>query len=662
MSDAASSSPPLPRAQRWLLLLVLVAGGAIRCFRLDATLFWVDEAESTINALTIREHGVPVDRWLGQPIFENTLVEPWPDHPEYEFRDSSYSRKGLATYHGWLPLYAIAASLELTGIGAVVAAEPATPTPTARALDGAGGDTATPLVPKHDDWTMRRLTLAARLPSVVAGTLFLLLLFLAGREIVGAPAAWGALAVATCADVVIAYARDARYYSWTLLFGTAACWSIWRLCRHGRWRDVAASAVALALLFHCHVVSCVIGCFMVAATAPVTLRRPGGLVKLAVVTATVALSALPWALWSGFLEQAGAIPKAWPLLDLPRDLLDFPLERPGVVALLALGIAGAAACALLPARGAAARWRAAFGPKAAATAFLGAWIVVGWISFVVLMPAVSNVFTRMALPILGPGLLLAGATVAASLHLLRGRQSVLLTTLVLLTFVFLATDAQPILSPRDEGLSRNLVSCIDWLRRAELPAGTRLYATPNGHLTLSLYTGLPVQSIAPVRREFLATWPGDVVLFETCGAYMPPSDHALERAAGSPLPEVERRRLRPLLTREAARRRVATMAREVVGGPPAGAIDARYEALIADLPAETRRAIARRAPTDWCPAVFRGFPLDDWTDWWRIYFFRFVDPDSRRGAAANFAGRMRDATAELLPHGWTVFRSPARGE
>lgn len=637
-------TPTAPTRAEWLLLaLLLMAAAAIRTWKLDATLFWVDEAESTINALTILEHGVPVDRYLDQPIYENTLVEPWPESVEYEFRDSSYSkpsdsRQGLATYHGWLPLYAMAGSLRLLGI------EPDT-------ADGS-------LRPKHDDWWMRRITVAARLPSILFGVLFLAVLFFAGREITGRAAAWAATAVAACADVVITYSRDARYYSLTLLLATAACWLTWRVARRGRWRDAAAAALVLALLFHTHVVTCVIACAMVVLTLPWSLSHPRGFAKIAAIGGFVAAAALPWAWWSGFLEQAGAIPKAWPLLDLPRDLFEFPLERAGAVGLLLTGIAGAAVCALLRGR-TPRRVAAAFGPQLAATWFLATWLVIGWIGFVLLMPAVSNVFTRMALPILGPGLLLAGATAGAVAHLVRGRASGWIAAIVLLAFVFLATDTRPVQSPRDEGLTQNIRSCVAWLRRQELAADTRLYATPNQHLTLSLYTGVPVQSVAPVRKEFLDAWPGAIVLFEACGPYSPPSDESIESAAGRPLAPALLGQLRMELTREAARRRLAGMAAEVIDTAESSGRLAEFEALVARIPEWSRQSIRRRRPTDWCPAVFRNFTLDDWTDWWRIYFFRFVDPAARTGERANYADRLRSARAEMLPYGWTAFTAPS---
>ena len=77
---------------------------------------WVDEAETSINALTILEHGYPTDHYMGMPIYENTLIQSWPNNEEYEFKDFSYSDRGMAIYHGWLPMYAIAFSQWLMGI------------------------------------------------------------------------------------------------------------------------------------------------------------------------------------------------------------------------------------------------------------------------------------------------------------------------------------------------------------------------------------------------------------------------------------------------------------------------------------------------------------------------------------------------------------------
>src|SRR3954447_8506050 len=93
------------------LLILLLAGLCLRLFSIDRVPMWVDEAESAINPLTILQHAVPTGSYLGLPVYENTLLAPWPESKEYRYKDISYSRNGLALYHGWFPLYAIAGAL-----------------------------------------------------------------------------------------------------------------------------------------------------------------------------------------------------------------------------------------------------------------------------------------------------------------------------------------------------------------------------------------------------------------------------------------------------------------------------------------------------------------------------------------------------------------------
>ena len=47
-------------AKRWMLLIVIVSAGLwLRGRELTRTALWADEAESSLNALTILEHGFP---------------------------------------------------------------------------------------------------------------------------------------------------------------------------------------------------------------------------------------------------------------------------------------------------------------------------------------------------------------------------------------------------------------------------------------------------------------------------------------------------------------------------------------------------------------------------------------------------------------------------
>src|SRR5687767_7891833 len=218
MDTASAHAPALqnsvaPAGRRWLSLALLTGllayGLLLRAWGLSSTPCWVDEAESCINALTILDKGVPTDRYLGTPIYENTLTIPWPEHPEFEFKDSSYSSRGVAVYHGWLPLYSIAASYAVAGV------KPD--------LDGEFRGV------KHSPQEMRRRTAAGRWPAVLFGALFLVAAFAAAREMYGADAGWVALAAGAVLVPAVEYARQARYYSATLALVTCCCWLLWRV-------------------------------------------------------------------------------------------------------------------------------------------------------------------------------------------------------------------------------------------------------------------------------------------------------------------------------------------------------------------------------------------------------------------------------------------------
>jgi len=89
---------------------IILLGLGLRISWMNKTALWCYEAESSINALTIIGTGIPGWKYVGFPIVKNTLTKTWDENPEYEFRDSTYSDRGVVVYHGCLPLYTIAAS------------------------------------------------------------------------------------------------------------------------------------------------------------------------------------------------------------------------------------------------------------------------------------------------------------------------------------------------------------------------------------------------------------------------------------------------------------------------------------------------------------------------------------------------------------------------
>jgi hypothetical protein len=92
--------------------------------------------------------------------------------------------------------------------------------------------------------------LAVRLPSLVAGTLLVPLLYFAGRELYGHRAGWFAGLVGAISPLAVWYSQEARTYSVTMLFALLAVWMQVRVLRHGRPLDwVLYTLATVALLW-----------------------------------------------------------------------------------------------------------------------------------------------------------------------------------------------------------------------------------------------------------------------------------------------------------------------------------------------------------------------------------------------------------------------------
>jgi hypothetical protein len=652
-------SPRVAKIELALLAAVLLWAGMLRVHRLGQSLFWVDEAESTINAMTILKDGLPTDRYMGIPIYENTLSKTWPEHAEYEFRDSSYSDKGVAVYHGWLPLYSIAASLKAFGI------KP----------DADPGDlrTYTPVV-RHGEQYARRLTKAARLPGVVFGTLFLVVIFFAGREIGGRDVGWAALLVAALGERTIAMAREARYYSATILFGMLACWMIWRMLRRGGWRDFILGGLALGLLFHAHSLSFLVAGASFAIAAAVRFfhfdaaGRKRFVAQLCATGAIVALFTVPWVLLTGFLHNAGDVQKAWRHIKFPEDFILFPLGRPATLALLGVGLTALLAVDLLR-RKLPERFVAPFGgERRAAFYLLVVWLGLGYFAFVFGMPAASFVSGRMTLPMLGPGIVLAAMMCSAMAQVVMGMRSRVATFAApVMLLGFLAVTGGLVYTTNglrlpDRG---NALFVLNHLRQFPFRPGTRVYTTPNRHLVLSVYSGMPVQAISPVRKSFLDTYDHDVLVVEAEPLYEPPRPERVQEAAkAAGLP--------PLAKEKSWDLAWAVMYKSVVDRTAADVPDTHPRPQEITLPDYLRPVVAESeshtarwmknqvAPVQKFPAMFRGYEgeVRNHLDWWPVYFYRFVDPPSRMHENMNYRDRVSRGTAWVLPIGWRVFYSP----
>lgn len=630
-----------PRVQVLLLVAAVVAAVALRLDGLTRRAPFIDEAESAINALTIHAHGFPVDRYLGLPIYENTLTEPWPEHPEYEFRDSSYSARGLAVYHGWLPLYAIAASF---------AAFDVRPDPRPRGA----------LAVRHSDEEIERRVFAARLPSVLFAALFVLALYLAGRSAYGADAGLAAAWAGALSSDCIYFGQFARYYSATLAMASLAAFAVWRLRRRDRSRDWLFAALALSALFHTHMLAFGV---VLALFVPRCLKAlSSGRAPLVVpALAMMACATAPWLVYTGYFEDRGGGPPARELLEFPRDYVAYFVGRPAVGWSLALLVASGSVLWLLRRRlpvPAAAAWRNAL----PALKFHGAWLALSYASFLLLMPAASAFYSRLTLALVPAGIVLVAIATAAGLRSTLGNRGPVLAP-ALLSFALIASGrafSGGMGDTRPELATGPLRELIEHLRGLELGAGTRLYSLPDQHLVLQWTTGLPVQSIAPVRREFLDRVRAEVVVIETADPWPAPTLDEVERCADGAGMSLTRdaaraaaEKLRTRLRREMLAEKVASVS------PPLEELAPWMRCVVESQRARRERPDYGLDYAAYNPAMLRGTRACDAATFWPAFFYRFVGPEARQGERVNYSGRLRRAHAHVLESGWTVIRSPA---
>ncbi|HEX6885180.1 MAG TPA: glycosyltransferase family 39 protein [Planctomycetota bacterium] len=618
------------------MLTLVLLGLGLRLAELDASALFIDEAESALNALSILEHGYPADHYLGLPMFENTLTEPWPESEEYEFRDTSYAN-GKAVYHGWLPLYAMAASLALHGIGPDERVDPP------RVL--------------HGPEAVRTRIRAVRLPSVAFALLLMLAVFGLGRALHGTEAGLAALLAVALTPKFVWLAQQARYYSAALALATLMLWCALRVRSHGRWRDFLAAGLAGVALFHTHSVVLVILLGPCALLLPGALRHERGGAKLVAALAVGALGILPWMLWTGYLEHASGFPLARASLR-PVDYLAYVRDREFEVAGFLTCVTSFALAWILRRR-LPAPWAGALARSAFPLALLTTWVVAGYLGFLLLMPAASCTFARLTHVLLVGLVLLQGVVLAELVRVVGGRPRFGGAALVLLALLALRGD----LFRRERGNpheTRAMLELVEHLRARELTPTTRLYALPFQHFCLTYLTGLPVQSIAPVRREFLERYPGEILLLETTRRLPHPRwERVLELAAarGIDLSGAREEEWVPRLDALVLRAELEPLVREV--RPEPGPQPPWVPELVATLVREA--AFLGPGYFDFAadnPAMFAGTPPMTLAEFWPRFFYRFVEPETRMGARLNYAGRMRAARAWILSSGWVVLDCP----
>jgi hypothetical protein len=615
-----------------LVLSALVLGAvALRAYRLGSPLLWVDEAESSINALTIVADGVPGSHYLGQPLYENTLVRPWPENAQYEFRDLSYSDRNLAVYHAWLPLYAIAAAFRLAGVTAE-AARHGTPLRDASPAE------------------IYRWTAVPRLPALAFSALFVVAAWGLGRRLHGPPAGVAfAFAVAT-SSFVVWLGRQARYYSATLALNAVCGLAIWNACRRGRWSDHLLAGLAVGALFHVHALSAITMVALYAAALPLARRQPRLWLRLLAAGSVSGVLVLPWAVWSGLLSHTSHIPPARHYVGLRMLIGSLPSKHVAVLATAGLGVAWFTATALLGDR-LGARWRWPSPQETAAFYFALAWLTLAYIVFVALIPAASYFPDRLKLITAVPGLLLLTLVVAAASRALRPEWGLLPVAAMMALLVVsgqFPPRIPPLLSEQDEGV----IDLVGLLRSWTLAPGGRIFASSNDHLMLTYYSGRLVQSISPVRKKWLDELQEDLVVIEGARFEMAGRSQVLAMARR------QHRDLSPAEVRsraEQARRFTTAVDLRAAGVSVVSAPTVRDEldrALV-----ETTRGYTRKVVTEY----YQNTPIGefasptDWLGFRRDFFYMLVEPHRRVGPGLNYAACRDNGEAYVHASGFVVF-------
>jgi hypothetical protein len=384
---------------------------------------------------------------------------------------------------------------------------------------------------------------------------------------------------------------------------------------------------------------------------------------MAAMTLIVAAGTAPWALASGFLDTTGSIPRARPLVAL-SDLASYPAKElryaiPCATALLLVAVSTHRLTAVWLGRA-----RDPLRSVVRPSIFVAAWLVCAYCAFVILVPACSFGMDRLPSIVAGPGILITAmlaACIARSLPF--GNSSAVAAALAVL-LVTCTGATYPFTAEAPPGFGAFGV-LLDRIEELPLDSHARLYAVPNVHLQLTYYSGRPVQSAAPVRKTFFDSYPGQVVLFAPVPFLTYQSDplgpwnvRAAARRHGIDLDRDEAARLSENLGTADFRHQLAGRVRQV---DPAPVDVPPYVRSLIPLQRELnqRRLGEVRKRAESMPAT-RGFVVDDDSDMWWVYFYRFVDPNARRGPKQNYADRIRTSTASVIAGSWVIYNCPGQ--
>jgi hypothetical protein len=285
--------------------------------------------------------------------------------------------------------------------------------------------------------------------------------------------------------------------------------------------------------------------------------------------------------------------------------------------------------------------------------FLMFWGTTAFCSFLFLIPAASFYLARFQLVLVVPGILLLAIIFSAASRALTVRFAGPLAVFLMVGTLFAAQNInfEHLASKPDHG---RLFDLIEIMSEWDLRPDTRIYSPPNDHLLLTYYSGLPVQSIAPVRKSFLDHMDRDVIIIDTKsgGSGLPVNETLREaRQMGVTLSEQEAEELwSPLnvvLLGQVLETKVATL------WPPVARVITPLQQRLAEKQRSHKRAILEEDALN--IPILRGYDLQSDEDWWTVFVYRYVDVEARWRQNLNYLDRIRQSTALILPWGWIVY-------
>lgn len=289
------------------------------------------------------------------------------------------------------------------------------------------------------------------------------------------------------------------------------------------------------------------------------------------------------------------------------------------------------------------------------------WAAIATAVYYTFTPPASLFPQRLSLSLFVPGFLFLSMAMADGMRTLSRRLSLFLTPA--LALVFLATSGLLHSLPSDPHAFDKIAKTFETLNCLNLRPDAKVYASPSYNHVLTFYSGKPIQSVAPVRRTFLDSYPGEIVYIEQrfMWEFAAPSeeDIAAAQAEGAPLGADEVQALASRYAREQTRPYV----REV--HPPIEPLSPGAAKLMAQTRAfaEKLADIEQHEWEDLELPFFQGFEIRRASDLWQTFFYRLVDPEQRTGPMFNAANRLRVADAYFLPSAYTViFYSPKPAE